>query len=83
MPDLAGIIGGAPLPFTDREEGVRSGSLGGRTLGRGGAIWLDGGDIDGLDAAAREGTGGGGGLRCVEFRTGEEGTGGGGTLPGL
>lgn len=34
--DLAGI-GGTPLPFTESVEGVRSGSLGGRTLGRGGA----------------------------------------------
>jgi len=72
------------LPLTDRDDGVRSGSLGGRAVGLGGATWLDGGEIEGDDAAARDGTGGGGGLRCVELRFGEEGTaGGGGNLLGL
>lgn len=39
--------------------------------------------MDGLAIAGeRPGTGGGGGLRCVELRVGEAGTGGGGTLAG-
>lgn len=59
--DLGGIEGGGPL--TDEEEGVRSGSLGGKTDGLGGVPRLDGGETEDEEAGAREGTGGGGGLR--------------------
>lgn len=79
--DLGGMTGGAPL--TDVDDGVREGSLGGNTEGLGGDILLDGGEIDGVEAAAREGTGGGGGLLCVDALDGEDGTGGGGTRVGF
>ena len=83
--DLGGIAGG-PLPLIDEDEGTRSGNLGGNTEGLGGgAIRLEGGEAEAEaeEAGAREGTGGGGGLRCVVLLVGEAGIGGGATLVGF
>lgn len=59
--DLGGTTGTEPL--ADIDEGVREGRAGGSMVGLGGARSLEGGDADTDDAAALDGTGGGGGLR--------------------